>query len=153
MTAKQRKLRREQLDRTLGDGAISSPPMVPQGGWVQAIREALGMTLEALGARLGISRQSAHQLEHAEATDSITVKRLRAAAEVLDCELVVYFRPKQPLDQIIRNQANAVARQLVMRAGNSMAMEDQAVSNDRLEKMIEDMALELIDKNDPRLWQ
>jgi predicted DNA-binding mobile mystery protein A len=153
MTAKQRKLRRQQLDRQLSSTALSAIPPRPQGGWIQAIREALGMTLDAFGSRLGISRQTAHQLEQAEAEDSITLKRLRTAAEALDCELIVLLRPKQPLEDALRNRARAVARQLVTRTGHSMAMEEQAVSRDRLEEMIEEASTDLIDKHDPRLWR
>jgi len=153
MTAKQRRLRRQQLDSQLGALALSATPPRPQGGWIHAIRESLGMTLDAFGARLGTSRQTAHQLEHAEATDSITVRRLRAAAEALECELVIVLRPKQPLNDILGTRARAVARQVVLRTGHSMAMEDQAVSNARLEDMVAETAADLIEKGDTRIWQ
>jgi predicted DNA-binding mobile mystery protein A len=116
------------------------------------MREALGMTLEVFGTHMGTSRQTVHQLEHAEATDSITIKRLRAAADALECELVIYLRPKRPLEEVIQERARAVARHLVSRTGHSMAMEAQAVSDARIEEMIEETAVDLINKNDPRIW-
>jgi len=153
MTAKQRRLRRQQLDAQLSASALGVTPLRPHGGWIQAVREALGMTLDAFGVRLGVSRQTVHQLEHAEATDSITIKRLRAAADALECELVIFLRPKHPLGETVHERARLVARQLVMRTSHSMAMEEQSVSTQRVEDLIEETAAELINKNDSRIWQ
>jgi len=153
MTYKQRKLRRQQLDSQLCNGNLNLLPQAPGGGWIQAIREALGMTLDVFGERLGISRQSAHQLEKAEATESITVKRLRAAAEALECELVIVLRPRRPLEESIRDRAMRTARAEVLRAGHSMAMEQQAVSTTHLEDLVGQTADELLERGDSRIWQ
>lgn len=149
MTAKHRKLRRDQLDRSL---TIPVPPQ-PQGGWVLAIREALGMTLEALGARLGVTKQTALQIERAVANETITLKRLRRAADALECELVYFLRPKANLDQLTKDRARQIAEVIVRKTGHSMAMEGQAVSEEQLEKTISEVAAELLEARDPRLWQ
>ena len=153
MTEKQRKLRRQQLDRQIGELAPNVPPSAPQGGWIQAIREALGMTLDSFGKRLGISRQSAHQLELAEVKESITLARLRSAAEALECELIIHLRPKQPLEELVRTRAHHIARDIVLRTGHSMFLEEQAVSDERIEELIRETAEELVARKDSRLWQ
>lgn len=153
MNSKQRKLRREQIDALFGDLAEANVPIRPRGGWVQSIREALGMTLDAFGARLGVSRQTAHQLEKAEALESISVKRLRAAADALECELIVYLRPKRKLDEIINDHARTAARNIVSRAGHSMAMEDQTITDGFTKRLIEETTQELINRGDSSIWQ
>lgn len=153
MNHKRRKLRREQLDQQFkAIGQIATLP-TPKGGWIRAVREALGMTFEQVGTRLGVSKQSAQQLEIAEASESITVKRLRAAADALDCDLIVVLRPRKPLEAAIRERATNLARAQVTRTGHSMALESQAVVNEQLEQMIKDTANELIEKGDPRIWE
>jgi len=153
MTAKQRKLRRQQLDRQISGSALGQLPPTPEGGWIQAIREALGMTLDSFGERLRMTRQNVHQLEQAEAAESITLRRLRTAAEALDCELIILLRPKKPLDESLRDRALAAARAQVLRAGHSMAMEQQAVTDAHLNDLIEQTADEMIERGDSRIWQ
>ena len=80
MDAKRRRLRREQLDHQLNVIQSLDLPSTPRGGWIGAIREALGMTLESFGNRLGVSRQTAHELVKAESDGSLTIKRMRNAA-------------------------------------------------------------------------
>lgn len=153
MDRNQRSLRRTQLDQQLVSEQSARLPIAPSHGWIRAFREALGMSLESFGKRLGISRQSAHQLEEGESRGSISVKRLRAAAEALDCELVILLVPKRPLQQMVEDQAAKVARTQVMRATHSMALEQQALSNERVQQMIEETARKLIDRGDPHLWE
>jgi len=123
------------------------------GGWVQAIRESLGMTLEAFGARLGISRQTAHQLENSEVQDRISLRRLRAAAEALDCELVCYLRPKRSLEAMVQDQARNAAEEIVSRTGHSMALEVQGISSIQRERLIDDTANDLMRRGETRIWQ
>lgn len=110
------------------------------------------MSLDAFGRRLGVSKQTAHQLEKSEIEGSITVKRLQAAADALDCELVVLLVPRQSLEATVRHRALHVAREQVTMAGYSMAMEQQAVSDERILQMVEDTANELIERGGTRLW-
>ena len=153
MTSKQRKLRRRQFDEQLKAREGIEMPSAPKGGWIQSIREALGMSQEALGRRLGISKQAMGQLERAESTESVTVKRLRKAANALDCELVVIAVPRQSLDDTLRMQARKVARNQVRKTGHTMALEQQSVGRTFLEDLVDETAQELIDKGDSRIWE
>jgi predicted transcriptional regulator len=50
-------LKRLQLADALRPYPAPGAAAVPRGGWLRAIREALGMTQSQLGARASISRQ------------------------------------------------------------------------------------------------
>ena len=54
---------------------------VPRGGWAKAIRTALGMTLEDLAVRLGVTRSVLSRLESSEQKQTIQLDSLRRIAE------------------------------------------------------------------------
>jgi len=154
MDSRARALRRKQLDRQLlTEGQAPAYPTPPSGGWIHAVREALGMNLAALGKRLGVSRQSAFQLEKAEVDGSITLKRMRSAAEALECDLVVLLVPRQPFENAVRQRALRIAAQEVGRTSHTMGMEGQGVASELIRQMIEESAEQLVAAGDPRIWE
>lgn len=110
------------------------------------------MSLESFGKRLGVSRQTAHELVRAENDGSLSIKRMRSAADALGCELVLLVVPRQPLEQMVMERPIAIARERVMRTSHSMALEDQSVSNERVSRMILEAAEALVDQRDSGLW-
>lgn len=110
------------------------------------------MSLEILGKRLGVSRQTAHELGKAEQDGSLTIRRMRSAADALGCELVILLVPRQPLERMVKERAMATARELVMRTSHSMALEEQSVPDERVSQMILEAAEALVDQGDSRLW-
>lgn len=126
---------------------------VPRGGWLQTLRSGLGFTLAQLADRLNVSRQHIGQLEKREAEGTVTLKSLREVAEALDMELFYAFIPKDgSLRQLIDRRAREVARAIVMRTHQSMKLEDQAVSDERLRAAIEEQAAELRREVPKLLW-
>lgn len=126
------------------------PRRRPPRGWIRAIRDALGMTAEQLGDRMGVSQPTVQKLEVSEVEDTIQLKTLRRAAEALDCELVYALVPREPLRKIYDTAARELARRELGGISHSMALEDQAIDDDdedeRLRRYIED-------ELDPReLW-
>ena len=111
------------------------------------------MSLEQFGRRLGMSRQGAHRLEGAEAAGSITVNKLKGAADALGCDLVVLLIPRKPLQQVVRERAREVAANQVDQVGNTMALEDQAVSSRRREEMVDDLTEEIVRRGHSDLWE
>ena len=152
MNPKQKRLRQRQLDRALLSEKAAKASLLPNIGWVQMIREALGMSREVLGKRLSVSRQTVHQLEEAEVKGTITLNRLRAAAEAMGCEVSVQIIPKQSLEAMVRQQALRVARTQILKTDHSMALEDQAVDKADAQQLIEDLADDLIRRGDQLLW-
>jgi predicted DNA-binding mobile mystery protein A len=122
----------------------------PPKGWIRAIRDALGMTAEQLGERLGISQPSVQRLELSEAEDTIQLKTLKRAAAALDCEVVYALVPRHSLRETYDRAARQVARRELGRISHSMALEDQAVDDeDEDERLRRFIAEEL----DPReIW-
>jgi transcriptional regulator with XRE-family HTH domain len=66
-----------------------------QNNWLEQARQALLITKNEMAKRLGISRWAYSQFESSEAHEKISIATLRKAAEVMDCELVYFIRPKK----------------------------------------------------------
>ena len=125
----------------------------PPTGWIRAIRLALGMSLQQLANKLKITKQSAQEIEMREKESSITLRSLRETASALDMELVYGFVPKDgSLEKYIDKKARLLAENIVSRTSNSMKLEDQGNTNQRLEKAIEERTI-IIKRELPKvLW-
>ena len=137
MKPEYRGLRLDQLTQTLIPFHATQLPARPSRGWLRAIREALGMTLEQVGRSMGRSRQEILAFERAEAEDRITLHSLRKVAESMGCELVYAVVPKSgTLHDLAKETARAAAAKRVLAAEHSMALESQAAGgvDDRIEE-------------------
>ncbi len=141
-------LQRRQLDARLAQ----LPPLEePRAGWIRTIREALGMTMAQLGTRLRISPQSVQDLEQREKLETISVAKLREAAEALECELKIVFVPRSSLESAMREQAAQKAREERNRLIHTMQLEAQGEGGE--EVLDEGRAIELwLTKRARRLW-
>ena len=153
MDGTRRYLRRTQLDSQLKVVRETPRPYMPSRGWIRAIREALGLTQEVFGRRMGVSRQTAFQIETAEVSESITLRRMRAAADALECDLVVAFVPRSSLEEVVQFKARAAAYEQLQRMGQTMALEAQGISQSRVDEMVSRLAQEMIERNDQRIWE
>jgi predicted DNA-binding mobile mystery protein A len=146
-------LQLQQLDSKMGSMTPLRKIAVPPTGWIKAIRTALGMSLLQLGSKLSITKQSAQDMERREKDGSITLKALRETAEVLDMHLVYGFVPKDgSLEELIDRKAKALARSIVLRTSNSMKLEDQENSQQRIDKAIEERAMAIKHEMPKTLW-
>ena len=67
--------------------------------------------------------------------ESITIKSLKEIERVLDMQLVYGFVPNDgSLDALIEKRATELATKIVMRTSNTMKLEDQGNSNERIIK-------------------
>jgi predicted DNA-binding mobile mystery protein A len=99
----------------------------PRGGWIRAIRDALGMPAAELGRRLNVTHSAVFELERSERAGTIKLNSLRRAAEALDCTLVYALVPKRGLDVTVQSQAEGIADDDLRYVEQTMALEDQAV--------------------------
>ena len=132
-----RALRLDQLTQTLIPFHAAHLPARPSRGWLRAIREALGLTLEQVGRSMDRSRQEILAFERAEAEDRITLHSLRKVAEAMGCELVYAVVPKSgTLHDLAQETARGEAANRVLAAEHSMALESQAAGgvDDRIEE-------------------
>jgi len=126
---------------------------VPPSGWVKAIRTSLGMSLQQLGNRLAISKQSVMDIEKREKEGSITLRALRETANAMDMQLVYGLIPKDgSLDNLIDRKASELARKVVMRTSTTMRLEDQENSKKRIEEAIKERTQEIKNKIPKTLW-
>ncbi len=128
-----KKLQIEQLEAKIKASAPSPDIATPPIGWIKAIRSALGMSLQQLANRLSITKQSAQEIEQREKGGSISIKSLRETARALDMEFVYGFVPKDgSLDALIDRKARKLATKIVSRTSNTMKLDDQENSEERI---------------------
>ena len=145
-------LARRHLEQRLA--ALRTPEALarPARGWLRAIRDALGMTTAQLAGRIGVDQSRITRLEKAEVEGSVTLRTLRQAAEGLGCTLVYALVPNQPLDEIVRRRAEAIADNRLSRIDHTMKLENQALDARQLEAEHERLVDELLKGNPRRLW-
>ena len=146
------RLRIQQLDKKL-DGWTVNTPIVPAYGWIDVLRNTLGMPLRALGARMGMTAEGAKRLELREAEGAITIQALRKAAEAMDMRLHYALIPKDgSLDKLIERKAREMAQDIVLSTHQTMKLEGQAVSEERLKAAIAEKTAELRREQPKQLW-
>lgn len=127
----------QQLDQKMSRFASLRHVAIPSTGWIQALRTALGMSLQQLGNKLSISKQGVHDMEKREKEGSITIKSLRDIAHAMDMQLVYGFVPHDgSLETLIEKKAAKLATTIVLRTANTMKLEDQANSKKRIQAAI-----------------
>lgn len=125
----------------------------PERGWLHAIRKAYKMSLRQFGERLGITPPSAEHIEKRERDKSITLKSLEEAAKALNLKLVYGFVPIDgSIKCSIELRARELAKEIVMSASNTMALEDQQNSEQRIQQAIDEKTQQIIYEMPRYLW-
>jgi predicted DNA-binding mobile mystery protein A len=111
------------------------------------------MSMQQLANKLSISKQGVLDIEKREADGSITIKSLRELGRVLDMELVYGFVPKDgSLEAMIEKKSNELATKIVLRTSNTMQLEDQGNSKERIKKAIKERTEEIKNELPKVLW-
>lgn len=143
----------EQIDRKLKPYKSLENIMVPKNGWVNTVRTALKMSLRQLAERMKITPQSVGEIEKREANGTITLKNLKEVAKAMDMKLVYGFIPKgDSLEKMIEKRAKEIATEIVLRTSNTMKLEDQENSKNRIIKSVKNKTEEIVDKMPNYLW-
>lgn len=143
---------RRQIDKRLKSLQESDVFARPPRGWIKAIREALGMTAQQLGRRLGVSQPRVLKIEEAEVSGGVTLETLERAARALDCRLVYVIVPNKPLEELTRERAERLARKQIESTRHSMALEDQGVDASEERAQIEALTHTLLARSSSELW-
>ena len=106
----------------------------------------------ALAKRLQVTDSAVRKFEESEAADAISLHTLRRIAEALDCELHSALVPRQSLEESIRKQATYVAHERIAALTQSMALEDQAVSETATAELLQREAETLAAGVRKRIW-
>ncbi len=147
-----RNLPLQQLDSALAKWR-ALPRTRPARGWLRAVRQALGMTTRQLAKRMGVTQSAVVDAERTEAKSAITLATLQRYASALDCELAYALVPKRPLEKIVEERAEKLAREQVMRVRQSMALEKQFTSKKQFKREVTDLQKSLLDGKRSRLWK
>lgn len=148
-----RRLRLRQLDESLRTARnIVAHLGIPRKGWIREIRETLGMTAEQLGRRMKVRQSSVATLEIREREGRITLNSLKRAADALDCEVVYFLVPRESLEQTLRSQISKFIGPRFSNVAYSMALEEQAVSKEHLQRRIDEAVEELMRRPPRDLW-
>lgn len=127
--------------------------VIPNKGWVNTMRTALKMSLRQLGNRMNFSAQNIKQIEEREVNGTISINSLREVANAMDMQLVYGFVSKhESLEQMIEKRAKELATEIVMRTNNTMTLEDQQNSKERIEKAIAQKTNEIKSEMPKYLW-
>ncbi len=127
--------------------------IVPPIGWIKAILNGIGMSMEQLGKKLSITKQGVMDIEKLEKEGAITIKSMQEIAKAIDMQFVYGFVPNaKSLNQMIETRALEMAAKIVQRTSTTMKLEDQANSKERIEKAIKERAAEIINKTPKILW-
>jgi predicted DNA-binding mobile mystery protein A len=142
----------QQLDRSLGPWR-SLPRSRPSGGWLRAIRQALGITTRQLAKTVGVTQAAIVDTERTESKGDITLATLQRYAAALDCELSYVLVPRRPLQEMVEERADRIARDQVSRVRHSMALENQQTNKENMERDVEELKRKLLEGKRSRLWQ
>lgn len=146
-------LQLQQLDRKMMAFASLQGIVTPPTGWLKAVRLALGISAQQLASKLSITRQGVQDMERREKEGAVTIKSLRETANALDMQLVYGFVPRDgSLEALINRKAAELATRIVMRTSNTMKLEDQENSKQRIEKAIEERATAIKHEMPKALW-
>lgn len=147
-----KKLIRKQLDKKLEKLEPLLKMTVPSKGWVNAIREGLGMTLEELGSRVGLDRSRVYRIEQAEASGDIKLSTLQKMAEGLGVKFVYGFVPEDELENIVRDQAKKIAKERLSRIDHSMKLELQGVPDEEQKEALNDLIDKILIEEPKKFW-
>ena len=141
-----------QLDDSLGPWRTLTRAR-PSGGWLRAIRQALGITTRQLAKTAGVTQAAIVDTERNEAKGDITLATLQRYAAALDCELSYALVPRRSLRETVEERADHIARDHVARVRHSMALENQQTSDGNAAREIEELKKKLLEGKRSRLWQ
>lgn len=148
-----KKLLIEQLDQKLANFKEAGMVLVPQKGWVNTIRTTLNMTRDQLGDKLDLTKGAIQKIEEREATGQITINKLKDVGNALNMNFIYGFIPKDgTIESLIDLKAEKLARKIVLRTNQNMKLENQGISEDKIDQSINDLANEIKREMRKSLW-
>ena len=124
---------------------------VPRRGWIRAIRDALGVSQSALGARAGISRATVQQMERAEGRRRITLASLDRLAHAMGCQVAFAIVPQGgTLDDVRKRQARLRAEELLK---DKLETSGSTPRPRELERRKDRLAAKLLRGSSRKLWR
>lgn len=128
---------RQELDETLLWMRAARRAMkdagcpLEQSNWLRTVRRAIGMPVNEVARRLGITKREVLRQERGEQSACIQLSTLRRAAEALGCELVYAVVPRVgSLEDLVEAQRKKAAAEQERAKKKNLTLEkeiDQAI--------------------------
>jgi predicted DNA-binding mobile mystery protein A len=99
-----------------------------------------------------VTKSLISNIEKAELSGKITIKKIQQIAEAMDCQFVYAVVPKKNVQEIINYHARKKAQEIVEKANKHMALEDQTLSNEEIEYEIDRLKQEILQELPSEIW-
>jgi transcriptional regulator with XRE-family HTH domain len=119
--------------------------------WIRLLQTYLRMTQAELAKRAKITQANLAAIE--SGTVDPRIGTLQRIYQRLSCHLNVEPRPQQPLEDIIRGRARAIALQRLNKMMGNMALEEQALEEEVFRKLLEKRTDEILHDPREKLWR
>ena len=123
------------------------PQLHIRGGWLSYIRKSLNMKQKTLAQRMGLSTSSICEIEARELKGQVTLKKMKAIAESMECEFIYAIIPKRKPMDLIKRKALKKAKLLLETTDLHMKLENQSVKGSKVRR-IKILCDELIRRGD-----
>ena len=135
------------LDKKTSDLKSAKNIVSQPSAWIKTVREAIGMTVSQLAARLGVTQPRITKMESNE--DNLKLSTMKKAAEAMNCEFVYYFKPRTTFQNLVDEQAQKKAAEVLKTVNVNMALENQEIAED---EAVKDFASDLINTKIKQIW-
>lgn len=125
----------------------------PAGGWIAAMRKALGMSAPALARRLGVTKAAVYQAERKELEGGVTLQHMEKLAEALGGRFVYAIVPEGSVEEMLEAQARSKAESIIRRASAHMALEQQSLTQDQIQAEIGRLSSEILRERPSDFWE
>ena len=109
------------------------------------------MTQAELAKRARITQANLAAIESGKVDPRVST--LQRIYRGLSCHLSLEPRPQQPLEDIIRGRARAIALQRLNKTMGTMALEEQALEEEVFRKLLEKRTDEILHNPREKLWR
>lgn len=147
-----RKAMRDQLEEKIRSLRDLDPAFVPAKGWIRSIRDALGISARQLGRNVGIDQSRVSRLENAEVAGNLKLSSLQKIAKGMNMRFVYGFVLEKPLEELVRGQARAIATVKLKALHEAMAKEQQGLSLEEQDIVLNDMIEMILFKQPRDFW-
>ena len=147
---------RRQYGTIVDDAAMSTLQTLkrPKEGWIACVRKSLGMSAAQLGRIVNRTRANISNIEKSEINERTTLQTMQTLAEAMGCKFVYAIVPAEgSIEDVLQNQARKKALALVGEASTHMALEKQALSDEKLEAEVQRITRELLDNQPSDFWE
>ncbi len=119
--------------------------------WIRLLRNYLRMTQAELAKRAKITQANLVAIESGKVDPRVGT--LRRIYHGLSCRLSVEPRPQQPLENILRGRAQAVALQRLKQTMGTMALEEHAPDEEMVKMLLDKRTDDILRDPREKLWR